>query len=57
MATIIRDRVQDMPKKGMTLAQVTDAKTAFDYAPLYARPATPRLRRAGLQEPQRQEKG
>jgi cyclase len=35
MATIVRDRVQDMLKKGMTLAQVTDAKPALDYAPLY----------------------
>lgn len=35
MATIIRDRVQDMIKKGMTLEQVKAAKPTFDYDPLY----------------------
>jgi glyoxylase-like metal-dependent hydrolase (beta-lactamase superfamily II) len=35
MATIIRDRIQDMVKKGMTLAQVKAAKPTFDYDPLY----------------------
>ena len=35
MATIVRDRVQDMVKKGMTLAQVKDAKPTLDYDPLY----------------------
>jgi glyoxylase-like metal-dependent hydrolase (beta-lactamase superfamily II) len=35
MATIIRDRVQDMVKKGMTLEQVKAAKPTFDYDPLY----------------------
>ena len=35
MATIVRDRVQDMIKKGMTLAQVKDAKPTLDYDPLY----------------------
>jgi len=31
MVTIIRDRVQNMIKKGMTLAQVKDAKPTFEY--------------------------
>ena len=35
MATIIRDRVQDMVRKGMTLEQVKAAKPTFDYDPLY----------------------
>ena len=35
MATIIRDRVQDMIKKGMTLEQVKAAKPTADYDPLY----------------------
>ena len=35
MATIIRDRVQDLIKKGMTLEQVKAAKPTFDYDPLY----------------------
>ena len=35
MATIVRDRIQDMIKKGMTLAQVKDAKPTLDYDPLY----------------------
>jgi cyclase len=35
MATIIRDRIQDMIKKGMTLEQVKAAKPTFDYDPLY----------------------
>jgi cyclase len=35
MATIIRDRVQDLIKKGMTLEQVKAAKVTFDYDPLY----------------------
>jgi len=35
MATIIRDRVQDMIKKGMTLEQVKAAKPTRDYDPLY----------------------
>lgn len=35
MVTIIRDRVQDMIKKGMTLEQVKAAKPTFDYDPLY----------------------
>jgi len=35
MVTIVRDRVQDMIKKGMTLEQVKAAKPTFDYDPLY----------------------
>jgi cyclase len=35
MATIIRDRVQDLIKKGMTLEQVKAAKPTRDYDPLY----------------------
>jgi glyoxylase-like metal-dependent hydrolase (beta-lactamase superfamily II) len=35
MAVIIRDRIQDMVKKGMTLEQVKAAKPTLDYDPLY----------------------
>jgi glyoxylase-like metal-dependent hydrolase (beta-lactamase superfamily II) len=35
LLTIIRDRVQDMIKKGMTLEQVRAAKPSFDYDPRY----------------------
>jgi cyclase len=35
MAIIIRDRVQDMVNKGMTLEQVKAAKPTIDYDPLY----------------------
>ena len=35
MATIIRDRIQDMIKKGMTLEQVKAAKPTRDYDPEY----------------------
>jgi len=35
MLTIIRDRIVDMIKKGMTLEQVKAAKPTFDYDPLY----------------------
>jgi cyclase len=35
MAIIIRDRVQDMISKGMTLEQVKAAKPTLDYDPLY----------------------
>jgi len=35
MTTIIRDRVQDMIKKGMTLEQVKAAKPTRDYDPIY----------------------
>ena len=36
MVTIVRDRVQDMIDKGMTLAQVKAAKPTRDYDGLYA---------------------
>jgi glyoxylase-like metal-dependent hydrolase (beta-lactamase superfamily II) len=36
MVTIVRDRIQDMIKKGMTLEQVKAAKPTLDYDPLYA---------------------
>jgi cyclase len=35
MITIIRDRIVDMIKKGMTLAQVKAARPTLDYDPLY----------------------
>ena len=35
MVTIIRDRIQDMIKRGMTLEQVKAAKPTRDYDPLY----------------------
>lgn len=35
MVTIIRDRVQDMAKKGMTLDQIKAAKVTLDYDGLY----------------------
>ena len=35
MTIIIRDRIQDMIKKGMTLAQVKTARPTRDYDPLY----------------------
>ena len=35
MVTIIRDRIQDMIKKGMSLEQVKAAKPTRDYDPLY----------------------
>jgi glyoxylase-like metal-dependent hydrolase (beta-lactamase superfamily II) len=35
MVTIVRDRIQDMIKKGMTLDQVKAAKPTRDYDPLY----------------------
>jgi hypothetical protein len=37
MLTIIRDRVEDMVKKGMTLAQVKAAKPTADYDTQYGR--------------------
>jgi cyclase len=40
MATIVRDRVLDMKKKGMTLEQVKAAKPTRDYDPLYNPPGT-----------------
>jgi cyclase len=38
MVTIVRDRIQDMVKKGMSLEQVKAARPARDYDPLYGRP-------------------
>ena len=38
MVTIVRDRVQDMVKKNMTLDQVKAAKPTRDYDPLYNEP-------------------
>jgi glyoxylase-like metal-dependent hydrolase (beta-lactamase superfamily II) len=38
MVTIVRDRVQDMVKKNMTLEQVKAAKPTKDYDPLYSAP-------------------
>ena len=35
MTTIVRDRIQDMVKKGMTLEQVKAARPTQDYDPLY----------------------
>jgi glyoxylase-like metal-dependent hydrolase (beta-lactamase superfamily II) len=35
MVTIVRDRIQEMVKKGMTLEQVKAAKPTFDYDPVY----------------------
>jgi hypothetical protein len=35
MVTIVRDRVQDMVKKGLTLAQVKAAGPTRDYDPRY----------------------
>jgi cyclase len=37
MVTIIRDRIQDMVNKGMTLEQVKAAKPTFDYDPRYGK--------------------
>ena len=38
MVTIVRDRVQDMVKKGMTLEQVKAARPSRDYDPAFNRP-------------------
>jgi len=35
MVTIVRDRIRDMVKKGMTLEQVTASKPTIDYDPVY----------------------
>lgn len=37
MVTIVRDRIQDMIKSGMTLEQVKAAKPTLDYDPIYGR--------------------
>jgi hypothetical protein len=39
MITIVRDRIQAMVAKGMTLQQVKAAGPALDYDPLYSTPA------------------
>ena len=41
MVTIIRDRIQDMIKKGMTLEEVESARPTLDYDPLYGRTTGP----------------
>jgi cyclase len=41
MVTIIRDRVQDMVNRGLTLDQVKAAKPTLDYDPLYGTNAGP----------------
>jgi glyoxylase-like metal-dependent hydrolase (beta-lactamase superfamily II) len=38
MVTIVRDRVQDLVKKGMTLEQVKAARVSRDYDPVYGTP-------------------
>ncbi len=38
MVVIIRDRIQDMMKKGMSLAQIKDAKPSLDYDTQYVGP-------------------
>ena len=35
MVTVVRDRLQDMIKRGMTLEQVKAAKPTLDYDPIY----------------------
>ncbi len=39
MATIVRDRIRDMMKKGMTLEQIKAAKPTLDYDGLYSTPS------------------
>ena len=41
MVTIVRDRVQDMIKKGMTLEQVKAAKPTFEYDKRWSAPSGP----------------
>ena len=41
MTTIIRDRVEDMVKKGMTLAQVKAARPSRDYDARYGKQTGP----------------
>jgi glyoxylase-like metal-dependent hydrolase (beta-lactamase superfamily II) len=38
MVTIVRDRIQDLVKKGLTLEQVKAARPTADYDPLYGSP-------------------
>jgi cyclase len=37
MVTIVRDRLQDMIKKGMTLEQVKKARPTADFDPIYGK--------------------
>ena len=37
MVTIVRDRLQDMIKKGMTLEQIKAAKPTQDFDPIYGK--------------------
>lgn len=39
MVTIVRDRLQDMIKRGMTLDQIKAAKPTQDYDPIYGKNA------------------
>jgi hypothetical protein len=41
MVTIVRDRIQDMIKKGMTLQQIKAAKPTRDYDPRYGATSGP----------------
>ena len=41
MVTIVRDRIQAMIKKGMTLEQIKAAKPTADYDPRWAAPSGP----------------
>ncbi len=40
MVTIVRDRVQDMIKKDMTLAQIQESKPTADWDPIYGKDAS-----------------
>ena len=55
MVTIVRDRIQAMIKKGMTLDQVKAARPTLDYDPRYNTPggfwSADHVRRSGVQEP------
>jgi glyoxylase-like metal-dependent hydrolase (beta-lactamase superfamily II) len=61
MTTILRDRIQDMVKKGMTLDQVKAAKPTVDYEPRYGSTTgfwtTDKFIEGGLQEPWWREAG
>ena len=41
MLTIVRDRIQDLIKKGMTLEQVQAARPTFEYDGLYGATSGP----------------
>ena len=61
MVIVIRDRMQDMIDKGMTLEQVKAAKPTFDYDPVYGSTTGfldhGPLHRGGVPEPQRNAEG